>query len=183
MRNKDYRELQVSSSQLVLLFLGIIILGIVIFLLGVSVGKKHAQIVKSSQIATHNITENVKQEKPVPVKESEDSISKELASHEKDKKELEKPAPPPSPPPIKKQNLYYVQVGAFRIKESALSLAQRLKDNGYSSIVLDPFPNDKRDIYRIRIGGFETKEQAEAIKAKLAKSEGKKKSDYFIVRY
>ncbi|MEA3421790.1 MAG: SPOR domain-containing protein [Acidobacteriota bacterium] len=180
MRNKDYRELQVSSSQLVLLFLGIIILGIVIFLLGVSVGKKHAQIVKSSQITTHNITENFKQEKPVPVKEPEDSISKELASHEKAKKELEKPAPPS---PTKKQNLYYVQVGAFHIKESALSLAQRLKDNGYSSIVLDPFPNDKKDIYRIRIGGFETKEQAEAIKAKLAKSEGKKKSDYFIVRY
>jgi len=180
MRNEGYRELQVSSSQLVLLFLGIIILGIVIFLLGVSVGKKHAQIVKSSQIATHNITENVKQEKPVPVKEPEDSISKELASHEKAKKELKKPAPPP---PTKKQNLYYVQVGAFHIKESALSLAQRLKDNGYSSIVLDPFPNDKRDIYRIRIGGFETKEQAESIKTKLAKSEGKKKSDYFIVRY
>ncbi len=180
MRNEGYRELQVSSSQLVLLFLGIIILGIVIFLLGVSVGKKHAQIVKSSQIAARNITENVKQEKPIPVKEPEDSISKELASHEKAKKELKKPAPSP---PIKKQNLYYVQIGAFHIKESALSLAQRLKDNGYSSIVLDPFPNDKRDIYRIRIGGFETKEQAEAIKAKLAKSEGKKKSDYFIVRY
>jgi len=180
MRNKDYRELQVSSSQLVLLFLGIIILGIVIFLLGISVGKKQAQIVKSSQIAPHNITENVKQEKPAPVKEPEDSISKELASHEKAKKELEKPAPPQ---PLKKQNLYYVQVGAFKIKESALSLAQRLKDNGYSSIVLDPFPNDKKDIYRIRIGGFETKEQAEVIKAKLAKSEGKKKSDYFIVRY
>ena len=39
MGSKDYRELQLSSSQLILIFIAILVLGIVVFLLGVSVGK------------------------------------------------------------------------------------------------------------------------------------------------
>jgi len=50
MRNKEYRELQITSSQLVVIFLAIIILGIVIFLLGVSVGKKQALAVSEAQL-------------------------------------------------------------------------------------------------------------------------------------
>ena len=45
MSDKNFRELQVSSSQLVVIFLAILILGLVIFLLGVSVGKKQTEIV------------------------------------------------------------------------------------------------------------------------------------------
>ena len=50
MKNKEYRELQITSSQLVVIFLAIIILGIVIFLLGVSVGKKQALAVSETQL-------------------------------------------------------------------------------------------------------------------------------------
>ena len=45
MSDKNFRELQVSSSQLVVIFLAILILGLIVFLLGVSVGKKQTEIV------------------------------------------------------------------------------------------------------------------------------------------
>ena len=69
MANSDYRELQLSSSQLVLIFVAIIIVGVIIFLLGVSVGKKQAQIAETTQIAEEPITERVEEEKPRPVEE------------------------------------------------------------------------------------------------------------------
>jgi len=185
MSNKDYRELQLSSSQLVLIFLGILILGIVIFILGVSVGKKQAQLVKESQTSADKMLEQVKDEKPLPVqeqkesasKELKDSISKELASHQKIKEETQEQTPV-----VAKQNLYYIQVGAFRDKNAAFSIAESYKIKGYDAIVLNPLPSDKKAIYRVRIGGFNTREQAVKIKAELIKSEGKKKSDYFIIK-
>jgi cell division septation protein DedD len=52
MKNREFRELQVSSTQLAIIFFGILIIGVVIFLLGVSVGKKHAQAsLKTATIA------------------------------------------------------------------------------------------------------------------------------------
>jgi C4-dicarboxylate-specific signal transduction histidine kinase len=82
MSNKEYRELQLSSSQLVLIFIAILILGIIVFLLGVSVGKKQVQIVEETQLANKS-TEQIIQEKPAPQKESAETIDNELASHEK----------------------------------------------------------------------------------------------------
>jgi len=74
MTNSDYRELQLSSSQLVLIFIAIIVLGVIIFLLGVSVGKKQAQITETTQIAEEPITEKVEEEKPKPVVEPAEKI-------------------------------------------------------------------------------------------------------------
>ena len=101
MRNKDFRELQLSSTQLVIIFVGILIIGVVIFLLGVSVGKKQSQIVnESTTVAKGEIeqaadkppvtvqkpkTEKTKETKPVKIKPKE-SISKEKT---RVKKELE----------------------------------------------------------------------------------------------
>ncbi len=43
MATKDYREIQVASSLLAVIFLGVLALGVFVFLLGVSVGKKQAE--------------------------------------------------------------------------------------------------------------------------------------------
>lgn len=178
MRNKEYRELQVSSSQLVFVFLGILVLGIAIFLLGVSVGKKQAQIITATQLPTEKLTAEefegeLKEEQLVTKKES--PIKKELASHQtaiaqSQKKDLT----------LEKKNLYYVQVGAFNNQASASSFAARFKSRGYPVLVLDPFPTDKKTVFRVRIGGFSTKEKAAEIKDKLIQEAGKKR-DYFII--
>lgn len=55
MSGKDFREIQVSSSLLIFIFLGILGLGVVIFLLGVSVGKKQASISAQAQVVASPI--------------------------------------------------------------------------------------------------------------------------------
>lgn len=177
MKSRDYREIQLSSSHLVFIFIGILILGVVIFLLGVSVGKKQAQIVKETGISSLAKIEDVKEKATIKPKEAEDAISKELASYQKIKQETQK-----KPAGEQKENIYYVQVGAFKNKEAARSFAERFEKKGYPSLVLNPLSSDKNPVYRVRIGDYPTKEKAEDIRQKLAQSERKKKSDYFIVR-
>lgn len=177
MKDKEFRELQLSSSLLIFIFLVIIVLGIIIFILGVSVGKKQAVI--TNQITPSETLEKVEEQKPLPVEESKDPISKEIASHQQALKEEK---PPPSKKQIKK-DMYYIQLGAFQDINFANTLAGKYQKQGYSCLVFDPLPNDRRQIYRVRIGGYETREQAEQEKAKLIRAENKKPSDYFIVRH
>src|SRR5512137_482633 len=61
MATKDFREIQVSSTLLVVIFLGVLALGVFIFLLGVSVGKKQTAVAAPTQIVTQQIAEPVKE--------------------------------------------------------------------------------------------------------------------------
>ena len=173
MKNKDYRELQLSSSQLFFIFLAILILGVVIFLLGVSVGKKQAQIMKGSQIAAK---EKAGDQTSPPAEESKESISKELASLQKATEETQK-----QPTVSDDRTLFYVQVGAFNRREVAVSFAEIFNQRGYPAIVLDPFPSDRRDVFRVRIGGYATREEAQEVRTKI-QSETSRETDYFIIR-
>lgn len=191
MANKDYRELQLSSSQLVLIFIAILALGVIIFLLGVSVGKKQAQIADASQITSEPIAAKVTEEKPTAVEEPEekpietekpadqpgDTIREELASHQKVKEETKT-----KPAPIPRSSGYYIQIGAFKNRESAYSMAEELKDQGFPAQVFDPAPTDRNPLYKVRVGGYETRAQAEEELDKIAQTQGKQKSDYFIWR-
>lgn len=189
MADTDYRELQLSSSQLVLIFVAIIILGVIIFLLGVSVGKKQAQISETTQIAEEPIAERVEKEipkpveeaavKPKPAEEEKTAIKQELATHEKKRRE----EPKTKAEPAIRRNLYYIQVGAYKNRESAYSVGDRLKGEGFPILVREPSSSDRRGLYRVWVGGFETREQADARMADLAKVEGKRKADYFIVKH
>jgi len=193
MSNKEYRELQLSSSQLVLIFIAILVLGIIVFLLGVSVGKKQAQIVDETQLANKS-AEQIIQEKPATQKEPAETIDDELASHEKAQEEkvkeekvktetvkprAEKPKPKPS---TQEQNLFWIQIGAYSDPQNANSVAETYRKKGYSSIVLDPLPTDRRKIYRVRLGGYPTRDQAEKARDELAQTENKQKTDYLIIR-
>ncbi len=173
MKNRDYRELQLSSSQLFFIFLAILILGVVIFLLGVSVGKKQTQIMKGAQIAGKEKAGDLTSP---PAEESKESISKELASLQKATEETQK-----QPAVSDDRTLFYVQVGAFNRRAVAVSFADVFKQRGYPAIVLDPFPSDRREIFRVRIGGYATREEAQEVRTKI-QSETSRATDYFIIR-
>ncbi len=191
MANKDYRELQLSSSQLVLIFIAIIALGVIIFLLGVSVGKKQVQLADATKITEEPLVEKVTEEKPPAVDEPEekpeetekpaeqpkDLIGEELVSHQKVKEETQA-----MPAPIPRSTGYFIQIGAFKSRESAYSVAEELKDQGFPIQVFDPAPTDRNPLYKVRVGGYETRAQAEEELAKVAQAQGKQKSDYFIWR-
>jgi len=176
MKSREYRELQLSSSQLFFSFLRILVLGVVIFLLGVSVGKKQAQIIKGTEIAAKEKAEPAGDQTSQPAEESKESISKELASLQKATEETQKQPLVPG-----KKVLFYVQVGAFNRRDAALSFAEGFKQKGYPTLVFDPYPTDRKQVFRVRIGGFNTREEAEEVNAKL-KSGTKKKTDYFIIK-
>lgn len=184
MKNKDYRELQLSSSQLFFIFLAILILGVVIFLLGVSVGKKQAQIMKSTQItakekakpAEVQTAPPAEDQTPSPAEESKKSQGQELASLQKAAEETQE-----QPTVSTDRTLFYVQVGAFNRREMAVSFAETLSKRGYPAFVLDPFPTDRREIFRVRIGGYETRDEAAEVRTKL-QSETNRATDYFIIR-
>lgn len=64
-KDKPFRELQFSSAQLVVVFLGILVLGVFIFLLGISVGKKQSQLAAGAGTAGPVKTETVAPKTPV----------------------------------------------------------------------------------------------------------------------
>lgn len=194
MSNKDYRELQLSSSQLILIFIAILVLGIVVFLLGVSVGKKQGKIVEETQLAEKPV-EQITQPKPVPQKESSDLISEELESHKKageDKVQEEKiKAKPPVKPKVESskpavssrdQNMYWIQVGAYSNHQNATNLAEDYKRRGYNAIIIEPSPTASTKLYRVRLGGYPTREEAEKARDALAQQENKKATDYLIIQ-
>lgn len=194
MSNKDYRELQLSSSQLILIFIAILVLGIVVFLLGVSVGKKQGKIVEETQLA-EKPAEQITQPKPVPQKESSDPISEELESHKKageEKVQEEKiKAQPPVKPKVessrtaassRSQNMYWIQVGAYSSQQNANNLAEDYKRKGYNAIIIEPSPTASRKLYRVRLGGYPTREEAEKARDALAQQENKKVTDYLIIQ-
>ncbi len=70
MKTKEFREIQVSSTLLVVIFLCVLVLGVFIFLLGVSVGKKQVQITAANQVVAQQIQEPAKdQAAPKPVEQ------------------------------------------------------------------------------------------------------------------
>jgi cell division septation protein DedD len=217
MRNKEFREIQVSSSALVFIFLAILILGVFIFLLGVSVGKKQAQMSGPTALLAERQIQNVApstsipsedKDTGVPVQHNPDEIQagsktetdaalKTADSGLRDKAEVEvrktaeRTAPAETKPPASKTSdsgtaslkagAYFIQVAAFNEKTQANALASRFKRQGYSVIVLDPFPTDRKAIYRVRIGGYATREQALQALSKL-NAAAKKKTGYYITK-
>ncbi len=210
MKNREFRELQVSSTQLAIIFLGILLIGVVIFLLGVSVGKKQAQVAEKANVIAQKQPEQVKEKFSLPdirpgqepikearkeepaVKKEEPVVQKEETAAPReslaDKPKPQIPVAEPKPEPARatvavpqKSNLYYVQVGALAEKPAALSAAERFRKLGYDVVVLDPMPSDKTAVFRVRVGGFATREEADSAKSRLASAAGRK-VDYFIVR-
>ena len=202
MKNKDFREIQVSSSLLVVIFLGVLALGVFIFLLGVSVGKKQAGVAGPAQIVTQQIPEPVK-EPPVKPTSSE-TASKAGAANPITGDPLpaaEPPAPkasvketagakaaaakPPAEtkkaPAVSSSGLYYVQVAAFTERTQALAAAEKFKKQGYTTVVANPRPSDAKTWYRVRLGGYASRERAADLLTKLNAAAGKK-TDFQIVR-
>jgi len=195
MKNKDFREIQVSSSLLVVIFLGVLALGVFIFLLGVSVGKKQVRLTAPTQIVTQPIAEPVK-EQPVkpspadtesaavapvsgePAPKSAPPAATVKAPVEKAPVETKKTAPPPV---TAATGLYYVQVGAFTERAQAQAAADRYKKQGYTAVVANPKLTDTKNWYRVRLGGYASRDRAVDLLAKLNAAAGKK-TDFRVVQ-
>jgi cell division septation protein DedD len=182
MANNNFREIQVSSSLLVVIFLGVLALGVFIFLLGVSVGKNQARLSAPARVVTQQIPEPVKD---VPVKPTGAEPSGGLASKTSAKDTAVKA--PASKPPAETTAapasgpLYYVQVAAFTDRAQAQTAAETYRKQGYTVFVTNPKPTDTRTWYRVRLGGYTTRDGAVSLLDKLNAAAGKK-TDFRIVQ-
>ncbi len=195
---RQFRELKFSSTQLAVVFLAILILGVFIFLLGISVGKKQSQLSAQAVITPAITTENVAQKSALPAEstttgtvqpQQQPTTTKEKPVEIKPTTEVEKPAEAKAEPvkksaqpAVKKQEgIFYVQIGAIADKEAADTFAKKVDTLGFPAIVLSPRATDNKALYRVRIGPYKTKQDAQEAQAKIAAALKKKTTDFFIV--
>jgi len=82
MKTRDFREIQVSSTLLVVIFLCVLVLGVFIFLLGVSVGKKQVQIAAATKVVTPQVQETEKEPEALTPPATEPAQSNSLAAEQ-----------------------------------------------------------------------------------------------------
>ena len=198
MKNKDFREIQVSSSLLVVIFLGVLALGVFIFLLGVSVGKKQVQFSSPTRIVTQQIPEPVKEPPVEPTAAEAESAKTELSAGAGQSHPAAVVAKPPAQEPVVKpavekakvgpkkapaggSGLYYVQIAAFTDRAQAQAYADKYNKQGYTAFVADPRPADTKTWYRVRLGGYSSRDRAVTLLNKL-NAEANKKTDFRIVQ-
>ncbi len=130
-KNKEFRELQFSSTQLVFVFLAILVLGVFVFLLGVSVGKKQGQLTAEAAIPGQLKAEKVAQKTPLAAEPGAADIQKELQSHERSKQEAAKLGSKPEA----KQATESPKLG---LKKEAPSAKDQLAENKAAAAVKKP---------------------------------------------
>jgi cell division septation protein DedD len=201
---KPSRELQFSTQQLIGVFLGILALGIFVFLLGISIGKKQTVIAAAGGAVPSAKTETVAARTPLTGEPVRSDFQKELDAHaravqtapskpETSTSPIEPPAGKPADKPVEKPAAkkpapadtaggWFVQVAAVTDKPAAAAFAERLQKEGYSALLIEPSAKDKKSIFRVRVGPFGSKNEADVAKAKLTEAMKKKKNDYFLVK-
>jgi len=70
-------------------------------------------------------------------------------------------------PRIKTNNTFFVQTGAFSLKENANALVKKLKKNGFTPLI-HVVPNGQKRTYLVQLGVFPNKDKAKLIQEKLA---------------
>ncbi len=92
--NREYRELQVSTTALIFIILGVLILGTVIFFLGVQVGKKQVELTAKTFLS-QKTEEKVTAPTPVvPVEETQSHLTQPVSSYEKSTESSSEQSPP-----------------------------------------------------------------------------------------
>jgi cell division septation protein DedD len=203
MKAKDFREIQVSSTLLVVIFLCVLVLGVFIFLLGVSVGKRQVQITAATRVVAQQIQEPAKDQgalkteeqppaKPEPetkapvttpssAGQGKPAVQNPPAKGPTGSVDSQKTAAKTAPAPASGSGLFYVQVAAFTDKTQAAAEADKFKKRGYPVVVAEPRPSDTKTWYRVRVGSYPTREKAAEVLTKLTET-AKKKTDYRIVK-
>jgi len=203
-----FHEIQLSGKQLVFLFMATTVVSVVIFLLGVVVGRS----VRAEDIAVDAAvaaaanpppaqTEPAAAPADAPVTPAEPALSyhARLESEKGPAEELKPkaqpaaaeapraaaPAPDP-PPPVPspaaqgaRPGTWAVQVQALRDRDAATRVVQRLRRKGYPAFVVAPTAGAPTQLFRIQVGRYNDRTEAEQVGSRLKKEE---QFDSIVVR-
>lgn len=193
-----FHEIHLSGKQLVFLFMATTVVSVVIFLLGVVVGRRVPPETLMGD-ATGAVLEGTMadlpgappepgqpgSEPPVPVPEEPDQFS----YHER----LQQVAPPPEqiaepspaqarqaePAPPAAESGWVAQIGAYSDRETADRMVETLKRSNFPAFVLPPTPGSPSAMFRVRVGPYKERREAEAIAGRL---ERELQFDPFVTR-
>jgi cell division septation protein DedD len=191
MKNREFRELQVSSTQLAIIFFGILIVGVVIFLLGVSVGKKHAQVSLKTSLAAQKVPDQTKEKLVIPEPGTRNAPAREAPGQELSTKppasqanELRTPGAPAEPPGKSSQVQAQPAPPATKLegpppaKESSQAPAEKAKAPAQKTTAPQetkkPEPRvetstsgtpaaSKKGLYYVQVGALATKSEASSV--------------------
>jgi cell division septation protein DedD len=168
MKDKDFRELQVSSSQLVVIFLAILILGLIVFLLGVSVGKKQTEIVLQAAGVPPAVKEKSEIIKPdIPV--SGEKTGEAAPADSKPAVKVD------STPESKSQEVSLQPKEQAKTSSSKAKPAEASPDSKTKSTAEKPAgktaasPGQKTPVYYVQVGAFKTREQGQVMAERFKK--------------
>jgi cell division septation protein DedD len=195
-----FHEIQLNGKQLVFLFMAGTVVAVVIFLLGVFVGRGvRAEAGAVDPIIAQQST-SVPDVPPVasssgseaPASAAEDlSYPSRLGTGDAPREVLRdtpappkvaarqpEPAPGPSAPAAGASDVpgepagdgFAIQLAALGKRAEAETIVRRLSGKGYSAYLMAP-PTGAPAVYRVRVGKFKDRREAESVSARLQKEE------------
>lgn len=197
MSEEGFHEIQLSGKQLVFLFMATTVVSVVIFLLGVIVGRqvKAETLIADATGTSIDLAADPPPlealpgetpsagEPPAPVAEEPDQFSyherlqqQSAAAAAADEPEPEapppaaaaEPAPAPEPPAAPPAGAgWVVQIGAYKDRATADRVVSTLKRQQFAAFVLAPTAGSPTATFRVRVGPFSERREAEAIAGRL----------------
>jgi cell division septation protein DedD len=183
MTQQEYREIQLSKKEVLFLFISLVVLAVVIFVLGVAVGRGVRDSVGEPPVmaASEGETTSVPVEAP-PQAVQELSYHDLLAgsgappaSDPQSAPPTATPTPAAEPPvpqpeaPAPRAGEWFLQVGAFSTRQAADSMVGNLKKLSVPAFVLDPTQGSPDKLFRVRVGPYGTESEANDVRARLVR--------------
>lgn len=197
MSEEGFHEIQLSGKQLVFLFMATTVVSVVIFLLGVIVGRQvKAETLIADATGTSidlaadqppALPETLPGETPAPgdppapVTEEPDQFSyHERLQQQSAAAEAEAPEPEPATPEAPPAAVaaeppaappagsgWVVQIGAYKDRATAERVVSTLKRQQFTAFVLAPTAGSPTATFRVRVGPFSERREAENIAGRL----------------
>ena len=194
--DEGFHEIQLNGKQLVFLFMAGTVVAVVIFLLGVFVGRGvRAQVPEADPLLAAQEAAPAPEAPPVaattgsgaPATASEDLSYPNRLAGDAPKETLAPPeravAPPVAPvveraaavetvsvPTEPSGDGFAIQLAALAKREEAEGIVRRLTSKGYSAYLIPPAAGAP-PVYRVRVGKFKERREAESTSTRLQKEE------------
>lgn len=198
-QDDGFHEIQLNGKQLVFLFMAGTVVAVVIFLLGVFVGRGVRAEVGGTAVTAQELP--APDVPPVaaansggnaPATASEDlTYPNRLNNAEPPRETLREAPPAPAAPPARASaspaaavpaaraadvptepagDGFAIQVAALAKREEAETVARRLAGKGYAAYVIAP-ASGAPSVFRVRVGKFKDRREAESVSTRLQKEE------------
>lgn len=197
MSEEGFHEIQLSGKQLVFLFMATTVVSVVIFLLGVIVGRqvKAETLIADATGTSIDLAADqapalpdtlpgetpVPGEPPAPVAEEPDQFSYHERLQQQSAAAAEEPEPAAAePPPAAAPESaaappaappagsgWVVQIGAYKDRATADRVVSTLKRQQFAAFVLAPTAGSPTATFRVRVGPFSERREAENVAGRL----------------